>query len=210
MPIEPNLNLELPLWASGLSTVAGIDEAGRGAWAGPVAAAAVILPPGEESLVQLRGVRDSKLMTPRQRAKWAPLIRCGCLAWGVGFASSAEIDALGILPATRLAMCRALEQMDLAPQHLLIDAVRLPGIPLPQTSIIKGDRISLSIAAASVLAKTERDALMVELAGELPGFGFERHKGYGTHQHQAALELLGPSDVHRKSFSPIKNWLQDE
>jgi len=210
MRISPDLSLETPLWQSGKFFLAGLDEAGRGAWAGPVAAAAVILPPGEELLKRLRGVRDSKQMTPRQRNLWAGEIRCVAQAWGVGFAWTEEIDALGILPATRLAMQRALQELHQPAQHLLIDAVRLPEVRLPQTMLIKGDVRCLSIAAASVLAKTARDGLMQELDREYPGYGFARHKGYGTAAHHQALELLGPTAIHRRSFSPLKNMaIQD-
>ncbi len=202
--INPDLSFEFALWQSGISLVAGLDEAGRGAWAGPVAAAAVILSPAPDLAQRLNGVRDSKQMTARQRALWAERIRGVALAWGVGFATAQEIDSVGILPATRLAMQRALAQLDLAPQHLLLDAVRLPEVTLPQTALFKGDRRVLSIAAASVLAKTERDRLMEKLEVEFPGYSFARHKGYGTVIHRTALESLGPCGQHRKSFRPIK------
>ncbi len=205
--IIPDLSFEFALWQSGVSLVAGLDEAGRGAWAGPVAAAAVILSPASDLVTRLKGVRDSKQMSPAQRTRWAEVIRAVALAWGVGFASSLEIDALGILPATRLAMQRALAQLDLAPEHLLLDAVRLPGVLLPQTALIKGDSRVLSIAAASVLAKTERDRLMVKLEEEFPGYSFARHKGYGTVIHRMALESLGPCGQHRVSFKPVKKLL---
>ena len=194
VPRFPDLNQELALWQAGLYRVAGVDEAGRGAWAGPVAAGAVILTAGDPDLLQkLRGVRDSKQMTARQRALWAGEIKERALCWGVGLASCTEIDALGILPATRLAMQRALEACAQAPDHLLVDAVRLPAIKLPQTALIKGDARCLSIAAASVLAKTARDAILVEMETEYPGYGFAAHKGYGTRQHQESLAALGPA-----------------
>jgi ribonuclease HII len=202
--LTPDLSFEHPLWSSGVTLVAGIDEAGRGAWAGPVSAGAVILPPLPDLADRLSGVRDSKQMTPLQRARWATRIRAIALAWGVGFASSEEIDTQGIVPATRLAMQRAIDCLTPAPQHLLIDAVRLPRINLPQQSLIKGDARVLSIAAASVLAKTARDALMQELDITYPGYSLARHKGYGTALHHAALLLLGPSPIHRKTFAPIK------
>ena len=144
-------------------------------------------------------------MTSRQRFAWAVKIRSTALAWGVGFASHTEIDALGILPATRLAMQRALAQLALPPQHLLLDAVRLPAVPLPQTVLIKGDVHSLSIAAASVLAKTARDELLIAWEQEYPGYGFARHKGYGTAVHRQALQLKGPCPLHRFSFAPIRD-----
>jgi ribonuclease HII len=203
--ISPDLSFELPLWTTGTLHLAGLDEAGRGAWAGPVSAAAVILPQDVDLCILLKGVRDSKQMTPRQRCIWAVEIRRVALAWGVGFASHTEIDALGILPATRLAMQRALEQLVLPPQHLLLDAVRLPAVALPQTVLIKGDVHCLSIAAASVLAKTARDELLVAWDKEYPGYGFARHKGYGTAAHRQALLFKGPCQLHRLTFAPIRN-----
>ena len=202
--IFPDLSREFLLWQQGISLIAGLDEAGRGAWAGPVSAAAVILSPAPDLVERLKGVRDSKQMTARQRTFWAGRIREVALAWGVGFASCQEIDAAGILPATRLAMQRALDQLELAPEYLLLDAVRLPAVDLPQTALIKGDCKVLSIAAASVLAKTERDRTMLALDSAFPGYGFARHKGYGTAVHRAALASLGPCAEHRRSFRPIK------
>jgi len=201
--IFPDLSHEFLLWQKGISLIAGLDEAGRGAWAGPVSAAAVILSPAPDLVERLKGVRDSKQMTARQRTFWAGRIREVALAWGMGFASCQEIDAAGILPATRLAMQRALDQLELAPEYLLLDAVRLPAVDLPQTALIKGDCKVLSIAAASVLAKTERDRLMLSLDNDFPGYGFARHKGYGTAVHRAALESLGPCAQHRMSFKPL-------
>jgi ribonuclease HII len=204
MRCSPDLSQECALWAAGIVNAAGLDEAGRGAWAGPVSAAAVILPPDAAVLERLRGVRDSKQMTARQRGEWAERIRQEAAAWGVGLASAEEIDAQGILPATRLAMQRALAALNIPPQHLLIDAVRLRSVPLPQTCLIRGDATCLSIAAASVLAKTARDALLTALETEFPGYGFAQHKGYGTAQHQAALRALGPCPQHRRSYAPVR------
>ena len=206
--ISPDLSFELPLWAAGAFHLAGLDEAGRGAWAGPVSAAAVILPQAADLCIQLKGVRDSKQMTPRQRFAWAVNIRQTALTWGVGFASHTEIDALGILPATRLAMQRALAQLALPPQHLLLDSVRLPAVALPQTVLIKGDVHCLSIAAASVLAKTARDELLIAWEQEYPGYGFARHKGYGTAAHRQALQLKGPCPMHRFTFAPIRDLMK--
>jgi ribonuclease HII len=203
--MPPDLSFEVPIWKTGLSFVAGLDEAGRGAWAGPVSAAAVILAPETDLTDTLGGVWDSKQMTPRQRTYWAEKIKNHALSWGIGFASSIEIDNVGILPATRLAMARALDYLDPHPQYLLVDAVSLSDIHLPQTAIIKGDQRSLSIAAASILAKTERDKLMCRLAEVYPCYGFERHKGYGTQIHHSALQRLGVLEIHRKSFAPVKN-----
>ncbi len=187
-----------------MKLVAGLDEAGRGALAGPVAAAAVILPADPEILPALLGVRDSKQMTPAQRRHWEERLHVQALCYAVGFASQTEIDVCGIVPATRLAMQRALSQLSVSPQHLLLDFLDLPGLSIPQTSLVKGDRRSLSIAAASVLAKTARDEFMCRLDGQYPGYGFAIHKGYGTLTHRRALQALGPSPVHRTSFH-LKN-----
>jgi ribonuclease HII len=204
IPASPDLSFELSLWAAGLMRVAGLDEAGRGALAGPVAAAAIILPADPDILPFLHGVRDSKQMTPAQRRFWAERLRAQALCYAVGFASHAEIDVCGIVPATRLAMQRALGQLSLSPQHLLLDFLNLPDLSIPQTGLVKGDRRSLSIAAASVLAKTARDELMCRLDQDYPGYGFAIHKGYGTLAHRQTLQALGPSPVHRLSFH-LKN-----
>jgi ribonuclease HII len=207
----PSLRYEQDLWNAGYGQIAGIDEAGRGAWAGPVSAGAVILAADPGLLLSLNGVRDSKLMTPLARETWAPRIRQVALAWGVGFASSEEIDTLGILPSTKLAALRALASLSassnplspppLSPDFLLTDYLLFPSIDLPQTALVKGDQLSLSVACASVLAKTARDAVMREQDGCFPGYGFARHKGYGTRVHQLALRKLGFCEIHRKSFS---------
>jgi ribonuclease HII len=207
LPRNPTLDFELALWAQGIAPAAGIDEAGRGAWAGPVCAGAVLLPCDAAILQRLHGVRDSKQMSAKARGDWAGRIQAEALGWGVGFASNLEIDAIGIVPATRLAMQRALEQCALLPAHLLIDAVRLPGLAIPQTALVKGDARVLSIAAASVLAKTARDRVMAALDEEYPGYGFARHKGYGTAAHQEALLRLGPCAEHRRSFAPVAKML---
>jgi len=200
----PDLSLESALWAAGIGPIAGIDEAGRGALAGPVAAAALILPPDPAIQEQLWGLQDSKRLTPVERAGWSVRVRKTSLDWGVGFASHAEIDRYGIVPATRLAMQRAVEALQVRPEHLLIDYLLLPSLDLPQTALIKGDSRSLTIAGASVLAKTARDALLLALETEFPGYGFGAHKGYGTRQHLAALDALGPCPIHRRSFAPVR------
>ena len=200
--IEPDLTFEHRLWQSGLAYVAGMDEAGRGALAGPVAVGAVILPDQPHLLSTLKGVRDSKQMTPLAREHLAPRIQESALAWSVGFATPDEIDALGIVPATRLAALRALEVLSLFPCYLLTDfRLELPELDIPQTSLVKGDVKCLSIAAASVLAKTARDRFMCELDSQYPGYGLGRHKGYGTLYHRRALKRLGYSPIHRKTFS---------
>ncbi len=204
LPDSPDLSFETALWQTGVVNIGGVDEAGRGALAGPVSAGVVILPQDETLPEILSGVRDSKQMSAKQREQWAEQIRQTAVAAQVGFAEPAEIDELGIVPATRLAAMRAMAQISQTPGHLLIDHLAIPGAGLPQTSLVKGDCRSLSIAAASVLAKVARDALMVELDAQYPGFGFAGHKGYGTRKHLAAIEQLGPSPIHRMSFAPIR------
>ena len=205
--LRPTLELERALWAQGVRYVAGLDEAGRGAWAGPVVAGCVILPPHPNLENEWQSLRDSKGLTPNQRARWRERICQVAIAWGVGMAWPEEIDHMGILPATRLAMQRALEQAGLPVEHLLLDALRLPGLSLPQTALIRGDMQVMSIAAASILAKTARDALMSELDRDYPGYGFAHHKGYGVPAHRLALQRLGPSPIHRRSFGPLRHWL---
>jgi ribonuclease HII len=201
LPEFPCLEFEKRLWREEFTCIAGIDEAGRGALAGPVAAAAVILPQEPHLARTLSGVRDSKLMTPPEREAWEPCIKETALAWGVGFASAEEIDTLGIVRATKLAATRAIDSLSPVPDYLLTDFLTFPEIDLPQTALVKGDRISLSVAAASVLAKTARDALMRALDSQYAGYGFARHKGYGTRLHRAAIARLGTCSIHRKSFS---------
>ncbi len=210
IPSSPDLAFEQSLWQAGLNLVAGVDEAGRGAWAGPVTAAAVILSSINPSTDMISGVRDSKQLNAGQRYALEPLIRSNALAWGIGFATNEEIDQVGILPATRLAMHRALECLHPAPLHLLLDALFLPDNDTPQTALIKGDQRSLSIAAASILAKTARDRFMVELGENHTRYAFERNKGYGTRVHQAALANFGPCPAHRFSFAPVKCLLNKE
>ncbi len=189
----------------GYRRIAGLDEAGRGAWAGPVVAAAVILPPDEPHLRRhLAGVRDSKQLTAAQREGLLQVIGECAVALGVGAVSPAEIDALGIVPATRQAMKSALQVILPPADYLLIDHLLLPDLPIPQHSLPKGDVWVLSIAAASIVAKVSRDRLMVELEEQFPGYGFARHKGYGTTRHQMALARLGPCAMHRLSFAPLK------
>ena len=144
------------------------------------------------------------MMTPAQREDWAQVIRDTSVTWGVGLASAQEIDKLGIVPATQLAVSRAIDTLVVCPDYLLIDYINLPNIPIPQISLVKGDMCSLSIAAASVLAKTTRDALLVNLDGVYPGYGFGLHKGYGTASHVEAIRRLGPSPLHRMSFAPLR------
>ena len=195
----PTLEFERNLWNDGFTCIAGIDEAGRGSWAGPVAAAAVILPANPSLTLILNRVRDSKMMTQLARETWAPRIKESAVSWGVGFASAEEIDTQGIIPATKLAATQALQ--GLLPDFLITDYLIFREIDLPQTALVKGDQRSLSVAAASVLAKTARDALMRELEIQYPGYGFARHKGYGTRLHREAIIKLRRCEIHRKSFS---------
>jgi len=201
MIVSPDLRLEKRLWRSGLENIAGMDEAGRGALAGPVTVGAVILPNVPRLSSTLSGVRDSKQMTPPQRARWAAILRKIARAWSLGWASADEIDSLGISAATRLASERALAALPLLPNHLLTDFRLNPDTDIPLTSLVKGDQKSLSIASASVLAKTARDAVMCELDEQYPGYGLARHKGYGTIVHREAIERLGHSPIHRKTFA---------
>jgi ribonuclease HII len=179
--------------------VAGVDEAGRGPLAGPVVAAAVLLPMG----VEIPGINDSKLLPPEKRAELAIAIRRVAVGIGVGQAEHDEIDRVNIAVAGRLAMLRAVEALDLTPDYLLIDGFPVPECRLPQEALIKGDRRSASIMAAGIIAKTTRDAAMTRLAEVYPGYGFEMHFGYSTPAHAEALTRLGPCDIHRRSFSPV-------
>ncbi len=203
IPANPNLDFESSYWSQGLHLVAGLDEAGRGAWAGPVTAAVVVLPRDEQVSVVLAGVRDSKQVSPTARQVLAEKIKAVALTWGVGTADHSEVDGQGIIQATRLAMERAIAQMNFQPEHILIDALLLPDVEIPQTSLIKGDQRSLSIAAASILAKTSRDAWMIDAHQQFPNYGFDRHKGYGTREHRQALESTGACAIHRLSFKPL-------
>lgn len=203
--ITPTLDTELTLFGQGYRLIAGLDEVGRGSWAGPVMAAAVALPLERQGLLEdLAGVRDSKQLAPRQRERLLPLIRRAALAIGIGSVPAAEIDRIGIVPATRQAMALALADLGLQPDYLLIDALRLPAIRLPQYALPKGDAKCLCIAAASIVAKVARDQLMVAEEARYPGYGFAAHKGYGTAQHRAALAQLGPCPIHRLSFAPLR------
>lgn len=201
---RPDMRLESELRKQGFRLIAGIDEAGRGAWAGPVAAGVIILPIDELDLVsKLDGVRDSKMLSPKQRELWNVSLKKIALSWSVGMVSARKVDTLGLIAATRLAMQRAIDGLSLPPEFLLIDHLLLPENSLPQTALPHGDVSVLSISSASIIAKVARDCKMVEYDQQYPGYGFSRHKGYGTPQHQRALKELGPSPLHRKSFQPI-------
>ena len=201
---QPDLSYELALARAGCTQVAGLDEAGRGALAGPVVAAAVMLPLDRFDLARaLSPVRDSKQLNHAQRLECEGLIHQIALTWALGQAESGEIDELGLIPATRLAMQRAVDSLDPEPAHLLIDHITLPEMPHAQSPITRGDAQVLSIAAASILAKVARDRILIELDRQYPGYGFARHKGYGTAMHLAALRRQGPSLVHRRSYAPV-------
>ena len=200
----PTLMLELEARAAWNGPVCGVDEAGRGPWAGPVSAAAVILNPDDLP----PGIDDSKALTEKRRAALEPEIKARALAWGVGFASVEEIEALNILHATGLAMCRAIEALSIRPAIALVDGNYRFKLPCDVTTVVKGDSLSLSIAAASILAKTARDRLMIELDEQYPGYGFASHKGYNAPLHQQALRTLGPCPAHRPSWAPIKALLE--
>jgi ribonuclease HII len=197
------LRYECALWQSGIMHVAGVDEAGMSPLAGPVAAAAVIFAPGS----RVPGVNDSKKLDVCVRDRLAVEIKSAAVAWSVAFVGVQEIDTLNIYWAGILAMRRAVEGLSLQPGHILTDARRIKDLPIAQQPIIKGDCKSLSIAAASILAKTARDGLMQELDGRHPGYGFGQHKGYPVREHLRALERLGASPIHRRSFGPVRKVL---
>ncbi len=204
-PTLPTCELELTTLANGYSRIAGIDEVGRGCVAGPVVAAAVIFP--EEVLRDprpLEGVRDSKIVPEAERDVLRDLIYRHALAVGVGVMPTELIDAIGIAPAARLAMMAAVDDLAIAPDHLLIDFVKLNNLEIPQTSIVDGDALCLSIAAASLVAKTTRDQMMRDAEAVFPGYAFGEHKGYATAAHLAALAELGPTPLHRRSFAPLR------
>ncbi|MET0287027.1 MAG: ribonuclease HII [Polyangiales bacterium] len=197
------LKYETALWSTGVLHVAGVDEAGMSPLAGPVSAAAVVFKPG----FRLPGVDDSKKLDARRREQLAVEIKAQAVAWCVGYAEVDEIDTINIYWAGLLAMRRAVEGLQVAPEHVLLDARRLKELTVPQQRIIKGDAKSLTIAAASILAKTSRDARMTELDREFPGYGFAKHKGYPVREHVSALRELGATPHHRRSFGPVREAL---
>lgn len=197
------LQCETRLWERGLTRVAGVDEAGMAPLAGPVVAAAVILP----REFRPRGIDDSKQLDAAARERLAVEIKAAAACWAIGIAAVEEIDALNIYRAGLLAMRRAVEGLASCPEHLLIDARRLDELAIPQDGIVHGDALSLTIAAASILAKTTRDAMMAEHDRQYPGYGFARHKGYPTAEHFTAIERLGVCPLHRRSFAPIRQAL---
>lgn len=196
----PDFSFESALHSRGLRIVAGVDEAGRGPLAGPVCAAAVVLPAG----FSCPGLDDSKKLTARKRDElFRRLTEDGEVRWAMSFAEEEEIDRVNILRATHAAMGRAVSGLDLAVDHCLIDGLPLPSFAWPHDGVVKGDLKSLSIAAASVIAKVSRDRRMLELAEEFPEYGFQRHMGYGTKEHLEALRRHGPCRIHRRSFQPV-------
>ncbi|MDQ6655911.1 MAG: ribonuclease HII [Verrucomicrobiota bacterium] len=191
---------ERKLRAVGCSTIAGIDEAGRGALAGPVVAAAVVLP----EKFRHKRLNDSKQLQPEKREEiYRDLTRNGSVAWAVGVIDAAEIDEINILRATHRAMRVAVTALAQAPDHVLIDGLPVHPFPLPQTALVDGDCLSLSIAAASVIAKVTRDAMMREFCARFPEYCFSQHKGYGTELHLTRLHAHGPCPIHRRSFEPV-------
>ncbi len=192
--------------SEGYRLIAGGDEAGRGPWAGPVCAAMVILPEN----CRIDGLDDSKKLSRAKRQALYAEITAQALAYGVGWASAEEIDRINILEATRLAFNRAFEQLNPMPDFLLLDFIKLPWLRLPHQAFAKGESISASVAAASILAKESRDLHMEELARKFPGYGFEKHMGYGTEAHQKALQQFGPCAQHRRSFKPVKALLDEQ
>jgi ribonuclease HII len=201
---EAGYRFERNAWRSGLARVAGVDEAGRGPLAGPVVAAAVILHPGRP----IKGLQDSKLLPPVRRAELFTRILEDAMAVGVAEADPETIDRFNILEATRCAMLEAIGRLELSPELVLTDYVRLAGLSCPQKNLIRGDRRSASIAAASIVAKVTRDRLMLEYDRQFPQYGFARHKGYATPAHRAAIAKYGPCPLHRRTFSGV--WEQGE
>ncbi|HLC40720.1 MAG TPA: ribonuclease HII [Methylomirabilota bacterium] len=195
---------EKKAWRAGHTCVAGVDEVGRGPLAGPVVAAAVILPANR----RIRGLKDSKLLTPAQRETLFPVIQDAAEAVGVGIIEAPMIDRINILEATRRAMLEALSKLSVPPDLVLIDAIRLPTLTIEQQPIIKGDRLSATIAAASIIAKVTRDRLMLEYDQVYPEYGFARHKGYATEEHLQAIDRFGPCPIHRRTFHGV--WIQRE
>jgi ribonuclease HII len=197
------LRYETELWERGIERIAGVDEAGMAPLAGPVVAAAVILPKD----FRPRGIDDSKQIDAEERARLAAEIKASAICWAVGIASVEEIDAINIYHAGLLAMRRAVEGLAQCPQHLLVDARKLRELAIPQDGIVRGDALSLTIAAASIIAKTTRDRMMAEFDEVHPGFGFARHKGYPTAEHFAAIAERGVCAIHRRSFAPVRQAL---
>jgi len=196
---KPNYKIENKLWRRGFERIAGLDEAGRGAWAGPVVAAAVILPPK----LALRGLRDSKQLSPKAREQFYVYINKNAIGIGIGIVSEKVIDEKGIIFATRQAFLDAIENLKLNPDYLLIDGIRLFNHKLPLDFLVKGDNKCVSIAAASVIAKVARDNILIDYNKKYPQYGFDQHKGYGTWEHRSRILDHGACPIHRLSFKPL-------
>lgn len=202
---EKLFEFEEDCFSKGYHLVAGIDEVGRGPLAGPVVAAAVILPEG----IELLGINDSKQLSEAKREQLFEEIREKAVAIGVGCVSHEEIDRINIYEATKVAMSQAVEKLEIPPDFLLLDAMKLPHIPLPQLDLIKGDARSISIAAASIIAKVTRDRLMKDYDKAYPGYDFAHNAGYGTAKHLEGLQTLGVTPIHRKTFAPVKHMIEE-
>lgn len=197
---QPDWRWEKRAASAGFRCIAGVDEVGRGCLAGPVVAAAVVLEQG----ANLSGLRDSKMLTPRARERWAHRLQQEVRAWSVGEADAGEVDRFNVLEATRLAMERAVQALSECPDLLLIDAIELPSLDLPQGSLVRGDERVMSIAAASVIAKAYRDRFMSGMDSNFPRYGFLRNKGYGTLEHRRAVRRWGVCELHRRSFCGVR------
>jgi ribonuclease HII len=209
LPQFPNLDEEDKLKSQGYELIAGIDEVGRGALAGPVVASAVILP-HPANLPWFELVRDSKELNSKKRESLFELINREAIAVGIGIIPPQVIDSINILKATKLAMMQAVEKLPKQPTFLLIDRITLSQCPIPQRGITRGDKSCLSIACASIIAKVTRDRIMAELDVMYPGYGFAKHKGYGTKTHVSCLQKLGPSPIHRLYFAPVRNVIASQ
>lgn len=199
------MHKEIALLKQGYRFIAGLDEAGRGAWAGPVVAAAVMLPIDQPAVAgRLTGLRDSKKLTPRRREHLYDIISDTALAMAVGTVEASTVDTINVVEATRQAMRQAIADLSLRPEYLLLDHIKLPTVDLAQDAFPKADAISLTVAAASVIAKVTRDRLMVAYHQRYPEYAFDRHKGYGTQYHRNALVRCGPCPLHRMSYAPLR------
>ena len=197
----PGLDLEVSHWCENRLCVGGVDEAGRGALAGPVVAACVVLPPNQQVRTRLHGVRDSKMMTAVERAYWSEMIKQEAIGWGIGIVDAMEIDLIGIQRANQAAMAQAMQNCPIECEVYLLDFIHWKGKPANSFRYKKGEQVSLSIAAASVIAKTTRDRMMVEYGGQYPHYGFVQNKGYGTYLHRKAIMEFGNTPIHRASFT---------
>ena len=204
---RPTRRRELQHWRDGAQSIVGVDEVGRGPLAGPIVTAAVSLPLDRRP-AWLSQLRDSKMLSPHQREALAPKIRAGAVQWAIGWVHAPELDEMGMSAALRMAIRRAIEQLPEPPDVVLADGRDNLRLTIPTEMIVKGDALVSSIAAASIIAKTARDAWMIELDGLHPGYGFARHKGYGTAEHLRALAELGPCPEHRRSFAPVAALIQ--